>query len=587
MKQLKRSSSYLERVWHTITRTVHAEETIQPAQSQSTSQQDIEETAREKISSHAELYRSLVRALKRRRGFGILFLQCTRTKGQEIVAQLRTDLPEKQIGQLKLVEPIENLKNLIAARDDLDDLNILFVEGIEHSLSPYIHSEIGRNDYYKLEVLPPILNHLNLHRENFRNQFKHLCLVIIVPPFALKYFMYRAVDFFSWRSGIWTFSPDKKEEIVKEKITDQESEHSKYLEISTAKMTARYSERLALSGEKRSERVLELKALIKSRNQSKEQHFRLLVELAELQFAAQNLDSALSCCNEVIEYGDIAPLDVYKKAVEISSIVWEQTEELIATSNALLVVYPDHYEILFDKGVALSRLGWTEEAVAAYDAVLTIKPDHLKALYNKGIVLAELGRTEEAIEAYDKALAIKPDYPEALYNKGVDLKELERFEEAIATYDAALAVRPNYSKAFYQKGIALGKLGRIEEAILAYDAALDIKPDYPDALYNKGVDLTELGRVEEAILAYEAVLSIRPDYLEAYYNKACIYAASNKVDDAISCLQKAIELDSTNQYIELAKTDTDFDTIRDRPQFQTLLSQHEQAQPSNERSQNP
>ena len=148
----------------------------------------IEKAARGKINNQAELYRSLVRALKRRRGFGILFLQCTPAKGKEIFSQLQTDLSQKRIGRLTLTEPAENLKALVEAGEDLDELNVLFVEGIEHSLSPYIKSEIGRNDYYKLEVLPPILDHLNLHRENFRNQFKHLCLVFVVPPFALKYF---------------------------------------------------------------------------------------------------------------------------------------------------------------------------------------------------------------------------------------------------------------------------------------------------------------------------------------------------------------------------------------------------------------
>ena len=181
----------------------------------SLSEKELEKAAKGRINNQAKRYRSLVRALKRRRGFGILFLQCTPAKGKEIFSRLQTDLPQKKIGRLTLGEPIENLKALVEAREDLDELNVLFVEGIEHSLSPYVKSEIGRNDYYKLEVLPPILDHLNLHRENFRNQFGHLCLVFVVPPFALKYFMYRAVDFFSWHSGIWTFSLPE-EELAKE-----------------------------------------------------------------------------------------------------------------------------------------------------------------------------------------------------------------------------------------------------------------------------------------------------------------------------------------------------------------------------------
>ncbi|PZO09972.1 MAG: prenyltransferase [Leptolyngbya foveolarum] len=424
----------------------------------------IEKAARGRISNQADLYRSLVRALKRRRGFGILFLQCTPAKGKEIFSQLQTDLPQKQIGQLTLTEPIENLKALVEAREDLDELNVLFVEGIEHSLSPYIKSEMGRNDYYKLEVLPPILDHLNLHRENFRNQFRHLCLVFVVPPFALKYFMYRAVDFFSWHSGIWTFSPPE-EELAKATVRVLEGKYSEYLSLST---------------EESVERIVELRDLIDQKNQPDEKRSLLLVELALVLYAAQDFELALDCCDEAITFQS-------------------------ANENAW-----------FTKGVALVALGRTEEAIAAYDAALAIKPDDHEAFFNKGNALAALGRNEEAITAYDVALAIKPDFREAFFNKGVDLAALGRNEEAIASFDAALAIKPN-----------------------------------------------------------------NPD---TYYYKACIYALLLQLKDAITFLQKAIALDGTDEYIELAKTDSDFDAIRDRPPFQALIAQYEEKQHSEARS---
>ncbi|MGI8933687.1 MAG: TPR end-of-group domain-containing protein, partial [Phormidesmis sp.] len=46
-----------------------------------------------------------------------------------------------------------------------------------------------------------------------------------------------------------------------------------------------------------------------------------------------------------------------------------------------------------------------------------------------------------------------------------------------------------------------------------------------------------------------------------------------RLEDALTCLQKAIELDGTDKYSEMAKTDTDFDDIRDSPQFLALISE--------------
>ncbi len=134
--------------------------------------------ARAKIDDPEALYQSLVRSLKRRKGFGIVFVQCTPAKGRELFSQLQKDLPKQQLGKLTLNEPIDNLLNVIAAREDIDHLKTLVIEGIEQSLLLYIQSEAGRNDYYKLEVLPPILDHLNRQRENFREVFRAFVLSI-------------------------------------------------------------------------------------------------------------------------------------------------------------------------------------------------------------------------------------------------------------------------------------------------------------------------------------------------------------------------------------------------------------------------
>jgi len=504
-------------------------------ENQSANQSGMERAARDRINSHTDLYRSLVRALKRRRGFGVLFLQCTPAKGQEIFLQLQTDLPQKQIGRLTLTEQIENLKVLIETRADLDTLNVLFIEGIEHSLSPYIESEIGHNDYYKLEVLPPILDHLNLHRENFRNQFRHLCLVFVVPPFALKYFMYRAVDFFSWHSGIWTFSPPE-EELTKETVIV---------------LDVRYSEYLALSDKERVEKILNLRDLTDQKNQPDEKRSLLLIELAWVLCAAQDFESALGCCEEAIS------------------------------------LQSDNEDAWYAKGVALSALGRNEEAILAYDATLSIKANYHEAYYNKGGDLFDIGREEEAIAAYDAALAIKPDYHKAHSNKGNALSALGRTEEAIAVYNVALAIESDDYETHNNKGNALSALGRTEEALAVYDVAIKIASDYHEAYYNKGCGLSDLGRHKEAIAAYDTALSIRPDYHEAYYNKACSYALSLQLDNAVTFLEKAIILDGINKYIETAKTDSDFDAIRDRPEFQSLIAQYEQKQHSEERSLEP
>jgi len=59
---------------------------------------------------------------------------------------------------------------------------------------------------------------------------------------------------------------------------------------------------------------------------------------------------------------------------------------------------------------------------------------------------------------------------------------------------------------------------------------------------------------------------------DSFYNQACSYALQGKVEQAIENLQQAIKL-SPEKYREMAKTDSDFDIIRDSERFQALIQE--------------
>ena len=129
---------------------------------------------------------------------------------------------------------------------------------------------------------------------------------------------------------------------------------------------------------------------------------------------------------------------------------------------------------------------------------------------------------------------------------------------------------PDAHDAWYNRGIALGNLGRFEKAIASYDQAVQIKPDDHKAWYNRGYALGNLDRLEEAIASYDQAIKIKPDFHQAWYNKACRYALQGNVEQAIENLQQAINL-SPEKWRERAKTDSDFDKIRDDERFKALI----------------
>ena len=75
-------------------------------------------------------------------------------------------------------------------------------------------------------------------------------------------------------------------------------------------------------------------------------------------------------------------------------------------------------------------------------------------------------------------------------------------------------------------------------------------------------------------------------YGEAYYNRARSKCRLDKINECLDDLKIAIELDE--RYIDLAKKDEDFNSIKDNEEFRLLLSrQTTHNQESKENGDNP
>ncbi|NCR16547.1 MAG: tetratricopeptide repeat protein [Microcystis aeruginosa LL13-03] len=488
---------------------------------------DFEGLLEEQPLTAAESYQTLLRSLRRKNGFNLLFVRCSPVQADEIIRGISQDLPNKNIQVLQLDSETDNLYEKIVDLPNYTNLNILFVRGLENALLRYEEAESqgyflsSQSPVYggTWAGVPKILGYLNLSRERFERQFP-FTLVFLLPEFALRYFIRRASDFFDWYSGVYEFPTDKD-------ILEREIRRLVYLDSDLDT----YQQ---FTPQQRQEKLAEIKAYLSD---------------------SPSLDP-------------VRASQLWHEKGLIHAM-GKEYEQAIASYDRALEIKPDFHEAWNNRGNALGNLGRYEQAIASYDQALEIKPDKHEAWYNRGVALDDLGRYEEAIASYDQALEIKPDKHEAWTNRGIALVNLGRYEEALASYDQALEIKPDFHQAWYNRGVALGNLGRYEEAIASYDQALEIKPDDHKAWYNRGNALVNLGRYEEAIASYDQAIKINSNYANAYYNKACCYGLQNNVELAIENLQRAINLDV--KYQDMAKTDQDFEQIRGDERFQRLL----------------
>lgn len=213
-----------------------------------------------------------------------------------------------------------------------------------------------------------------------------------------------------------------------------------------------------------------------------------------------------------------------------------------------------------------------EKVIELLNKALQLDPGNAPLYYsNRGVAYAYLSQHEQALKDYDRALELKPDFPEALVNRGNAYDELGQYEWAIQDYDKALEFKPDDYEALTNRGAAYDHLGQYERAIRDYDKALELKPDCHQALNNRGLAYAYQGRHARGIQDLKRALGLKPDDPSKRYNMACVYSLMNKPDEALKWLREAIDLDQ--KFRDMAKSDSDFDNIRDDPRFKELVGE--------------
>lgn len=297
----------------------------------------------------------------------------------------------------------------------------------------------------------------------------------------------------------------------------------------------------------------------------------------ELALAVEDIDSALKCCFSYLSSLQsfarfVALLYKANQCPQSQQLSWlqqcQQEAEKIASQDD-----PEFSSHLFRAGIgnSLHNLNYCEEAIACYQKAIEYKPEDDAAWNNIGITQAKQKNYKAAVISYDRALEIQPRNSIAWLNRGIALVELGRYEEAIASYDKVIELKTNEYKAWYNRGLVLAKLKWHEETVLSYDNALAIKPDCYKSWNNRGIALSYLNRHQEAIASYQHATALKPFDPHPHYNQACCYGLQANIEKAIDHLQQAIALEE--QFREMAKTDLDFDSIRNDQRFQDLLRQ--------------
>ena len=85
----------------------------------------------------AEVIGDLLRALRRKKGFGLFFVQCNPAQGQRVIAAIRERFPQKRLVEIELNRQSETLYGELLERYQEEGLEVACVTGVEQALYGY------------------------------------------------------------------------------------------------------------------------------------------------------------------------------------------------------------------------------------------------------------------------------------------------------------------------------------------------------------------------------------------------------------------------------------------------------------------
>jgi tetratricopeptide (TPR) repeat protein len=446
-------------------------------------------------SNAKEEYQALVRALRRKRGFGLFFVQASPAKGQKVLASLRRDLPQKQIVETALERTDEQLFEKLEVIWEKEKVDIFWIEGLEQPLLEYEDMQrlAGWNEQdlmtYSWKDVPPILAHLNLSRERFEARFD-CAVVFVVPLFVVKYLLRRAGDFFDWKSGFFGFS-DNLNESVQRVVKD-----------------ADYSAYLILNRAERTQKILQIKDLL---DESKITVVRKALLLREV--------------GELFELG-------------------KEYEQALVSYSQAIQLKPDFGEAWNDRGNVLKKLGRYETAIESYQKAIELSPKNAPIYNNLGNAYSEWKKYEQAIVVYQEAIELNPEEAITYYNLGNAYLDQKDYEQAIAYYKRAIGLDSKDANAHNNLGVAYYEAADYAHAISSYQRAISLNPESPYPYDGLGNLYQKQKHYEQATLLYQKAIELDPELAYPYDSLGNLYQELKLYDQAITAYQSAIELDA-------------------------------------------
>ena len=194
----------------------------------------------------------------------------------------------------------------------------------------------------------------------------------------------------------------------------------------------------------------------------------------------------------------------------------DEVDQALLQLDSLADARPDQFEPLFRKGNLLRSQERFEEAVTAYDDAVerlaSLEPQHWALLYYRGIALERSKQWDRAEADFLQALELEPEQPFVMNYLAYSWVEQKRnLDSAKDMLVRAVELRPNDGYIVDSLGWVYYRLGEYENAVPQLERAVELRPQDPVINDHLGDALWRIGRRTEARFQWRRALSLEPE----------------------------------------------------------------------------
>jgi tetratricopeptide (TPR) repeat protein len=142
----------------------------------------------------------------------------------------------------------------------------------------------------------------------------------------------------------------------------------------------------------------------------------------------------------------------------------------------------------------------------------------------------------------------------------------QRALDALAPWSESTSQR---AQILYLTGLAYRAMHRYADAVPHLKAATELEPENTFVWLALGWCYKRIDHLDDAIQSLESALAADRQEAIVHYNLACYWSLAGNADRALSYLSQSFDIDP--RYRELVAEESDFDPIRDLPDFQALM----------------